>query len=189
MGDQVLIRCLCGQFTETVQLQASIPVDNTLCHCNSCRHRTGALTFTGLRLASPPIEAFTTKLVKYVSSDRLWEYFCATCGTHVCYTMVKENRWSACSGAIDQVVGYKKGKLEKFVTHEYAGDTKDGGLLPLFPGPTVYLEDDGGQPVSDWKSEIARCGNYAGPSQPSKTLEGVCHCGNVKFSVGRPDER
>lgn len=189
MGDKVLIHCHCGQFSETTQLQGSIPVDNTFCHCNRCRHATGALTFTGLTLSSPPIEAFKTKLNGYVTSEKITEYFCDTCGTHVGYYVVKEDRWSVCSGAVDQVIGSDKGRLENITSHEYVGDTKDGGLLPCFPQTTVYMEHDQGDPIVDWRKEMNLSHGKTTADQPAKTLRATCHCGQVSFSLSRPEER
>lgn len=189
MGDHVLIRCHCGQLTETVQLQQSIPVENILCHCNSCRRSTGALTFAGLRIVSPPISTFVTKLTKYASSDKLSRYFCETCGSHVCYYVVKGDRWNVCSGAVDQFIGSSQGKLERFVKHEYVADTKDGGLLPIFPPAEVHLEDETAESCQDWKSHFPPREADKVEIQSAAPVEAACHCGSVKFSVKSPDTR
>lgn len=188
MTDQVLIRCHCGQFSEITQLQGSTPVENVICHCNICRHVTGALTFTGLSLASPPIEAFKTRLTRYATSEKVIRYFCSTCGTHIGYYIVRDDRWSVCSGAVDQVVGNNKGRLEKITSHEFVRDTKDGGLLSCFPRTNVYMEHDGGELASDWRKEIATT-QGEGAIQQAKTLQAGCHCGQVNFLLSRPEER
>lgn len=189
MGDQVLIRCHCGQFSETTQLRGLIPVENILCHCNICRHATGALTLSGLSLASPPIEAFKTKLTRHATSEKIVRYFCNTCGTHVGYYVVQDDRWSVCSGAVDEVVGNIKGRMESITTHEFVGDTKDGGLLPCFSQTNVYMEHDGSEPTSDWRKEMTTIRTASVTGQSAKTLHAACHCGQVNFSLRRPEER
>lgn len=189
MGDQVLVRCHCGQFSETTQLQDSIPVENIFCHCNICRHVTGALTFSGLRLVAPPIEAFKTKLTRYATTEKVIRYFCSTCGTHVGYYVPQEDRWRVCSGAVDQVVGDNKGGLESITSHEFVGDTQDGGLMPCFPRTGVYMEDYGGELASNWGNGFATTQEEGAIKQPAKTLQAACHCGQVKFSLERPEER
>lgn len=189
MGDYVLVRCHCGQFSETVQLRDSIPVDKVMCHCDSCRQKTGAMTYTGLALASPPIEAFKTKLDTYTISGKLLEYFCPTCGSHVGYHVVEEDRWNVSSGAVDQVIGDKKGQLEKIVGHEFVADTRDGGLVRCFPGTTLYTEHEGQELMSDATFNKMLLRDEGAPSQPSGTLQAGCRCGKVSFSLSRPDER
>lgn len=189
MGNRVLIRCHCGQLSEEVQLSQTIPVESFLCHCNSCRHSTGALTFAGLGLASPPVDIFTTKLTKYASSDKLWRYFCETCGTHVCYYVTTEDRWNVCSGAVEQVIGEGQGSLEMITKHEFVSDTKDGGLLPLFPPASVYLLAKEDEPAQDWKLDMAHHWKKSATGEPAAAIEGACHCGQVRFSVSRPKDR
>lgn len=189
MGDHVLIRCHCGQLTDTVQLQHSIPVESILCHCDSCRHCTGALTFSALRLFSPPDSAFTTKLVKYASSNKLWRYFCETCGSHVCYYVVEENSWGVCAGVIEGAIDDRRGRLQIFIGHEFVRDTKDGGLLPIFPTSTVYPGDYNGESVQDWKTALADLKVNVEVNDSTDSLPGECHCGSVRFTVGRPDIR
>lgn len=191
MTEQAVVRCHCGQFKETVQLRDPIPIEGSLCHCNICRHVTGAMTFSGIALTSPPAEAYKEKLVKYATSENIWRYFCGTCGSHVGYHVTKENRWCVCPGNIDELLGSSKGKglLEKYTCHEFVADTIDGGLASCIPDIPFYMEDDNGPPVKDLAQELAKVKPTSDQAQDQGKLEVACYCGGVRFSVGRPDQR
>lgn len=182
MAQQVVIRCHCGQLSETVQLRDKIPLTGSLCHCNICRHVTGALTFSGVSLLSPPAAVFKEKLVKYATSEKIIRYFCTTCGSHVCYYAVEDDRWAVCPGAIDEVLGEYHGKLEKYTGHEFVADTRDGGLSWCFDIPS-YMEDDGGTPSTDVKNDLRKVQLPASGNANQETLEAKCHCEQVRFSI------
>ena len=183
MAQQVVIRCLCGQLTETVQLRDKIPVAGSVCHCNICRHVTGAMTFSGVSLLSPPAELFKDRLVKYATSEKIIRYFCGACGSHVCYNVVQDDRWSVCSGAIDEVLGEYHGKLEQYTGQEFVADTQDGGLAWCLPGIPIYMEEDGAAPIANLKSELEKLHLASSHNGGKGTVEAECHCGEVKFSV------
>lgn len=188
MGQEVIVRCHCGQLAEKAQLRDEIPVKGSLCHCNICRHVTGTLTFSGVTLVSPPAEAFISKLVRYPTSEKIHRYFCKTCGSHVCYYVVAEDRWGACPGAIDEVIGGSQGALEKYTDHEFVGDTVDGGLAWTLPDIPVYLAGLDGTPLTDLRNETRRLQESAKTTEEDK-LEAQCHCGQVRLTVLRPDDR
>lgn len=188
MADEVVIRCHCGQLAETVQLREALPAKGFMCHCNICRHVSGTLTFTGIYMSNPPVETFKQKLVKYATSEKLWRYFCATCGSQVVYYVVKEDRWMFCPGAIDAVKRGEHGKVDRITAHEYVGDTLDGGLSLCIPDVPYYLEDDGQESVKDLQSELKRLQAEATTELDSEDkLRAECHCGQVSLLIGRPD--
>lgn len=183
MAQQVIVRCHCGQLTEKVQLRDKIPLAGPLCHCNICRHVTGAMTFSGVSLPSPPAELFKEKLIKYATSDKIVRYFCGTCGSHVCYYAVKDDRWAVCPGAIDKVLGEYNGKLEKHTGHEFVADTLDGGFSWCIPGIPSYMEDDGATPSTDLKGDLQKLQLAGSGNAGQGTVEAKCHCGHVNFSI------
>jgi len=183
MAQQVILRCHCGQLTETVRLHDGIPLAGPFCHCNICRHVTGAMTFSGVSISSPPTEIFKEKLTEYATSDKIVRYFCASCGSHVCYNVVKEGRWSVCPGAIDEVLGEYSGKLEKYTRHEFVADTLDGGLTWCMPDIPNYLEDSGATPSSDLKGDLQKLHPAGSGDAGQGTVEAICFCGQVRFSI------
>jgi len=100
---------------------------------------------------------------------------------------VKEDRWSACPGAIDEVIGGSQGALEKYTEHEFVGDTVDGGLAWTLPDIPVYLAGTEGTPLTDLRNETRRWQESAKTTKEDK-LEAQCHCGQVRLTVLRPDD-
>lgn len=184
MGAEIILRCLCGQLNEKCELRDPIPVRGSLCHCNICRRVTGALTFSGCALVGAPNGLFKEKLTKFATSEAIHRYFCQACGSHVCYYVVKENRWSACPGAIDQMSGDFEGALEQYTEHEFVGDTIDGGFAWLVPGIPIYLEDD-------QQDEIGSLGDAVRKMQKdnveSDTVKAECYCGQVSMIVRKAE--
>jgi len=152
---------------------------------------TGAATFTGITLSSPPVEAFQQKLVKYGTSETICRYFCGICGSHVGYHVPKEDRWGVSSGNIDQLLGPSKDKglLERYTGHKFVGDTIDGGLTRYLPDIPVYMDGSDKPAVKDLEQELAKVGLASKQVSHQDKLEAACHCGGVQFSLSRPDQR
>lgn len=178
------MRCHCGQLTETVQLLDKIPLKGPLCHCNSCRYVTGALTYNAMPLSSPPTEIFEKKLVKYATSDKITRAFCGTCGSHVAYCHGSgKDQWKVCPGAIDEVLGKYHGKLEDYTGHIFVADTSDGGLSWCMPDRPCYMEDAEGSPSKDTKKELKQLPEAGTNDTGEEMIEAKCHCEQVRFFI------
>ncbi|KAK5086901.1 hypothetical protein LTR05_004071 [Lithohypha guttulata] len=188
MGNEIVVRCHCGQMNIAMQLQGSLPHQGPVCHCDSCRHVTGALTLSsGPPLLDPPVDVLKQKLTQYATSPKITRYFCQECGSHVAYHVVAEDRWCICTGAIDKAKHGKLEAIEAITGHEYLADTKDGGLSWCFPNVPCYLEDDGQSPVEDLKAELKKSRDDEATAETPEKLRAECHCGRVKLSIDRPD--
>lgn len=188
MGQELIIRCHCGQLNEKVRLAEDIPVGGLLCHCNRCRHVTGALTFSGPALMDAPADVFTTKLAKYATSSKVHRYFCKTCGSHACYYSFKDSHWHVCPGCIEEVVGGFQGRFESYDGHEYIIDTIDGGLAFNIPDMPMYAEGPDGLHITDLKNQVAEWKTVIPAEGDSDRVDARCQCGQVDFSILRPKE-
>jgi hypothetical protein len=76
-------RCLCG----SVQYRASGPWRNLcICHCESCRHSTGASYVAWGTIGQEKLEMVNGQLSIVRSSTDVQRGFCAQCGTTLTYT-------------------------------------------------------------------------------------------------------
>lgn len=185
MADEVLVRCLCGRLSFNAKLKCTLPYKGTMCHCNICRHVTGALTFTGIGPIDISDPSFSSNLTSYATSKNITRYFCPECGSHAVYHV--DNRWMVCPGAIDEVVKGGLGTLEEITGHEFVADTGDGGLSWLVPDAPYYLGADDEPPVKNIRSALQEQGNDT-KKHEDQCLVAQCHCGKVKLNIGRPDD-
>lgn len=188
MADEVLIRCLCGQLSINAKLKCTLPYKASICHCNICRHVTGALTFTGIGpIDTDGRDILASGLTSYATSENVIRKFCPTCGSHAIYHKQPENRWMVCSGAIDKVLVGEQTSLEQSTMHEFLADTLDGGLSWLLPDLPCYLVADNETPVKDLTSALQT--HVRGQTNhEDHLLVAKCHCGKVKLNIGRPDD-
>lgn len=142
---------------------------------------TGALTFSACALLNAPGQIFQSKLTKFATSEAIDRYFCSTCGSHVCYYVVSEDRWSACAGAVDHVDTDDGVALEEYTEHEYVGDTVDGGLACLFPDIPLYLEDDGQEKINSLEKAVSDMQKDVAFGH--ELVKAECYCGQVSMSI------
>src|SRR5882757_7381417 len=129
MATQVLARCHCGAFMQTLELAHPLPHNAVPCHCNICRSLTGGLYCSSIPLSSPPENTIkAAKLVEFAASAKISRYFCGVCGSYVLIHIKAgpEAAWKVCTGAVDGILGEDghmkvKGWLERFVGHEFVG--------------------------------------------------------------------
>ena len=205
MGMTVDITCLCGKSKCRVEVAAqALPVKTTLCHCNICRYTSGLLCVSYLTLEAPP--ELHVPLTIYQSSAKMIRQFCSVCGSHVFAYNSKLHKWYVATGVIEtpdsDVVGRMVPTTEA-IQHEFVSDTVDGGLAPCLvslrgrqstffaqgPDQKSLAVDSNGQPkLPPIKTDLAE------PPRPhplcsEDRLRAGCHCGEVQFSVSRPNEQ
>jgi hypothetical protein len=154
----------------------------------------------------------TSKLVEFESSAKIARYFCGVCGSYV-LIRIKEGSgseivWKVCTGAVDGIlvpgeqhgnrdVTMTKGRLERFVGHEFVGDTGDGGLAVVMRGTKgeeedrvrYYVEAPEGKAIEDLDK-------YYPTTEEEEEVRDVvedklevgCHCGGVRFTLNPPKE-
>ncbi|KAF8174088.1 Mss4-like protein [Pholiota molesta] len=187
-------QCHCGTSTFCVKFDRStLPFDNSLCHCNTCRHVTGQMAFyylpiQGLPLVGSlglrPVDPNSSDLTGYRTSSRAVRYFCATCSSHL-FKCIDETVWYVSSGILDNVEG-----LARLRSHVWVKDTMDGGManqLREVAGHRLprFAQAEGSKELPlNWRSE-----NLPSKEEMKKAegLDGYCHCGAVRFTVTRPN--
>ena len=189
--------CLCGSAKHEITLLPSqLPLQLHFCHCNSCRHMTGALALTEVTLPSgyKPAKELLEKLTAFSFSKRITQYHCNTCGSQMlaqCWVdgndPDKGYSWDVMSGTLEQAEG-----VVEVTLHEHIQDTLDGGFadfLPSISGKTI--ERWAASPNS--KDQLPLY--WTSPEQPqiepssSDRLHCHCKCGGVEFWITRPSER
>jgi hypothetical protein len=204
MTSSVHVTCLCSKNIEVLQLSCHLPVDQSVCSCNTCRYSTGVLYFSCLPLHGPP--KLIQDLREYRSSEKLSRYFCSSCGSQMFVHVKAHDTWGICSGVVDRVVGPEQVSclsLENVTAHEFVGDTTDGGLAicladsdnqsvslflqgpdgPRFERPSgkSFTSSQRGDPPEMPLLRDSEAANQVGE------LEGGCHCGGVSFRLTRPN--
>ena len=210
MSATVEITCLCGEIKDTLELASDVPVKGSTCSCNSCRYCTGVLYLSVLPLKDRP--TFVNELREYRSSDKVSRYFCGTCGSHVLLLVTKNSSWDLATGVVERVVGLDGSsmQLEHYTSHEFVGDTVDGGLIvcfaatqdeqsPIFmqgpdEAPVKFVSGQRPSPFNPQLGTTALSADHSEKppgigSASSEKLRGSCHCGGVHFSITRPTER
>lgn len=183
------IRCWCGQASATQKMTGP----TSICHCSICRYTTGVLFLSALKLHEKP--PFVNQLKRYDSTEKVSRYFCPTCGTHVMFQEIKSGKWGVCSGAVDQILDGGNA-IEDIKSHEFVGDTIDGGLaicLTAAGGKAVELfrqgPDEPALNVSSYLSSVeSTAGSLADRIDVSERLNASCHCGGVQYRITQPNE-
>ncbi|EHY58882.1 hypothetical protein ABEF95_005844 [Exophiala dermatitidis] len=198
------LTCLCGLVKEPASLLASSegPFEGSICHCDTCRHTTGALGTWYATLKRSPSEESLSHTTAYKTSSKYTRFFCKQCGCHVFVRSERDGRWLACAGIVEtdirRVEGEtKEGRLDnvaRVTFHEYVGDAHDGGIAPYMTrlgGRTVpcFLTepDDGAEPMPENELQRLRTKGLNEASQGrSEYLPVACHCGGVQLHIVPP---
>ena len=184
---QVRARCLCGanKFSWHVAATA-LPLDASVCHCDSCRHGTGTLGFTACTWPLPlPSEGELVNCSKSAFSSRADVYFCTSCGTLLFWHSDALPWLGLAVGALENPKSWCKMTL-----HMCLADTRDGGM-------SVWLDnvqnnrlkkhlthDLSAEAGDDWMAKMPSQGDSG-----HDNLQASCRCGGVKFQVTRPTEQ
>ncbi|KAF9568658.1 hypothetical protein CPC08DRAFT_678943 [Agrocybe pediades] len=190
--------CEANEFRVEVD-NPSLPVSDSLCHCNVCRHATGqmAARFAQINgfLAPPVIEIDYPKdsfnlggLTAYKSSSDVTRYFCSSCSSHLFRVQhtVHGDRWGVAVGSLE-----KGGRVSKISSHIWVRDTLDGGLadhLTAIDGVRVsrYEGALGSKELRHpWKHDSL---SSTSQSSGNDSLKARCHCGSIQFTITRPSE-
>lgn len=198
MNDSVTysITCHCGAAAQTVTTVSSW-ADIDICHCRSCRHTTGVLCTSYVRIHGPPS---LQGLESYAFPTHCERYFCGTCGCHIFFHNDDEDSiWSVATGVIigiaeNEEAGQADTKSEtdaglRFTRHVNVQGTKDGGLSPF-----LREVDRRGMDVE----EPSFPGHYDSLNSQRQTspeaidqephLKGSCQCKGILLHITRPDE-
>ncbi|KAI8273692.1 hypothetical protein K4K60_010513 [Colletotrichum sp. SAR11_57] len=186
--DRVVItaQCLCKAHTFKAQTyRSNLPLKASCCHCNSCRHVSGALYTACVKWPSP--SEHLADLKKYSYSDSIDLYSCGTCSAQMfCLgPAVGDVPWVV-TGALENAED-----LVQYASHMHVGDTIDGGASVWLPR---YAD---GAPVKRWregagKSEELPLDWPGAKALSSETLKAgptpditpfSCHCGGIDLKL------
>lgn len=125
-------RCLCKANVFTTEVAKSqLPLQANLCHCDSCRHMTGALYAVDLRWPTSKAEVDVSKLKVFHFSSRFDLLFCPTCSSPMFFTFGK-GRDDGYLGVFTGVLDNETIDLVKFANNIFVHDTLDGGASVWF---------------------------------------------------------
>ena len=128
--------CLCKAHTFTATIPASkLPLEAWACHCNSCRHVTGALYSIDAHWPEPRANVDTSGLKSFAFSSRIIVLFCGTCSTPIFFDHAGDNDEPL--GVFTGALTNDAGNLVKIAHHIYVEDTLDGGATMWLRKPNV----------------------------------------------------
>lgn len=171
------ISCNCRATHQVVSsLSYSVTEDTaniSLCHCADCRHVTGILCTSYIRIAEPPLLESTTS---YATSETATRYFCSTCGCHCFVRRHLDGEWSVATGIIrgESPQPEERSIIQINLKHEHVESTVDGGLAAWMSGAKELHDTSATTSNPPSSSHIP-------------FLSAHCHCRNVSFKVTRPN--
>lgn len=186
-------QCHCGYASYFYELpKSAFPLKSAICHCNSCRHVSGQI-FTTHAVIPIDQRPDVRKLTTYASSEGLTRHFCPKCGATI--INFEQAEWEIATGVMSveakPEVGALNGLLDR--AQLWVSDTVDGGgsvwLARDWQGKR-YLHERASEEVTDsmLNDMVNKRSQKAAPSIDHNLLKGYCHCGNIKFTISRPDD-
>ncbi|KAK0720295.1 Mss4-like protein [Lasiosphaeris hirsuta] len=129
---QITAQCLCKDHTFTASIPSTLlPLRASCCHCDSCRHNTGALYSSDTPWPGSSAEARESSLTRYKFSERINVLFCGRCSSPMFFE--EKNGGAEEPPTYGVFTGVLKGEypegglLVRIVEHIFVGDTLDGG--------------------------------------------------------------
>ena len=189
MAGKVQAACHCGGVSLSVTPRSSEDgtADITFCHCESCRHATGALLVSYLAVEGVA-DSDLNGTKEYATSDGWARRFCSTCGCHVLRSRDTDGgrEWEVSTGILAGSAGSDgDDPLPKvrFTSHAEVASTQDGG-------GSVWLTEVDGHKMETLPERPSGDHNPAEPPFhfPEGSLPASCDCGTVAFHITRPDE-
>lgn len=194
--DQITLtaRCLCKANIFTAQVEKSkLPLPAHACHCNSCRHATGAMYSIDAYWPEPTKNVDLSKLKEYHFTDKISIHFCRTCSTPMFFGRPKDP--NADLGIFTGTVDNADENLFNIVDHIFVGDTVDGGATMWLRKPNLdgsearrFKESKEGESKQelpfDWPSSSSLTG-YERKLEDAIPIR--CRCKGVHFVLNRGD--
>ncbi|ORY01731.1 Mss4-like protein [Clohesyomyces aquaticus] len=158
----ITAQCLCKAHTFTTKVpSSSLPLRATACHCDSCRHVSGAMYCTDIPWPEPRADVDTSALKKYTFSSRINDLFCGTCSTRMFFEDAQEpHDLGVLTGALTN----QPGDIVKIEKHIFVGDTMDGGA-------TMWMRKSGIEAFEETSRE--------------ESLPIRCKCKGINFLLNR----
>ncbi|KAK8048793.1 hypothetical protein PG994_010523 [Apiospora phragmitis] len=138
---ELTAQCLCKQHTFKANIaQSSLPIKAVTCHCNSCRHMTGAMYSSDAPWPADDAgeeEVLNSTLQRYVFSERITVRFCGTCSSPMFWEWPgkSQDKISVFTGALANHTDPDVKDLVQFTDAMFVGDTLAGGAAPWLRKP------------------------------------------------------
>ena len=178
---QINLSCFCKQITASANVPiAELPLPLSLCHCDTCRHHTGTLSYTTFSLSNGSSQLEVKgkpKCYKPFKAKAVERFFCDNCGTMV-YENSPDGRTFLCAGAMTKAEGITKLHEQIFV-----GDTKDGGSSVWFPKVKSWEAWDGKSPEYDVEETVETSITKIKVATEPEKLLCYCNCKGVQFTI------
>ncbi|VUC33667.1 unnamed protein product [Clonostachys rosea] len=193
----ITAQCLCKAHTFTASIPlSSLPLKASYCHCNSCRHVTGAMYSCDASWPGPQEIVLNSVLARYSFTQNVTVLFCATCSSPMFFHEHYKNRPEPESLGvfIGVLANHAVDNFVEVVDHIFVEDTIDGGATPwltdinadgtlskLWKGRMNTTE----QLEAPWPgvSSLMKAEDKAGPD----LIPLQCHCKGVNLVVRRMD--
>lgn len=175
--------CACQKVNGSVTVPTStLPLPFEFCHCSICRHQSGLLCVSYLKLPEDAKDLkFEGPLTGYKSSDTVTRTLCNYCGANIYFRDSTKPRPDISTGILDKADG-----VIELRHHIFVPDTRDGGL-------TAWIPD-----IPAWKGFSSRQGEQlkispqkqtkASKEKSSEVLQAHCQCGGVQSKITSPNE-
>ncbi|KAK7397773.1 hypothetical protein QQX98_012853 [Neonectria punicea] len=122
---KISAQCLCKAHTFTASVpRTELPLQAWCCHCDSCRHVTGALYACVTPWLGSTEEVRTSTMHKYSFTPKYTILSCGTCSTPMFFHGQAEDTLTVLTGTLDN---NPAPNFIKIVDHIFVGDTIDGG--------------------------------------------------------------
>lgn len=191
----IIAQCLCKAHTFTASIPpSSLPLEASYCHCNSCRHVTGAMYSCDAPWPGPQETILNSTLARYNFTQNVTVRFCATCSSPMFFHEHYEGRPESLGVFIGVLTNHPVDKFVKVVDHIFVEDTIDGGATPWL----MDINPDG-TPPKLWKGRMNTTEELEAPWPAIDSLMKAedktgpdliplqCHCKGVNLTVRRMD--
>ncbi|KAB2573622.1 hypothetical protein DBV05_g7712 [Lasiodiplodia theobromae] len=185
----ITAECLCKAHTFSTEIPTSkLPLEANVCHCDSCRHSTGALYVVETTWPQPREDIDISGLKSYQFSDNITYRFCGTCSTLMFYESQKfPSKLGTFSGPLQNI----NVDLIKLARHIWVEDTIDGGASvwlrkPNADGKEISRHRERFEELPwDWPKK-ANSTKVEGMEE-QKALPVWCHCKGINLLMHRGD--
>ncbi|RFU30671.1 hypothetical protein B7463_g5656, partial [Scytalidium lignicola] len=184
----ITAECLCKAHIFTTEIaQSKLPLECNVCHCNSCRHSTGALHVCKATWPQAREDVDMSSLNKYQFSANITYRFCGTCSTLMFY---ESQRYPSKLGVFTGTLRNIDADLIKLTKHIFVEDTLDGGASVWFRRPNPdgieiprFAQFAGDKAMS---SQVTSSSSTEPESkQEQESLPLWCHCNGIQLKLHR----
>ncbi|OJD40374.1 uncharacterized protein BKCO1_1000535 [Diplodia corticola] len=177
--------CLCKAHTFSTKVSSSkLPLEADVCHCDSCRHSTGALYAVRTTWPQPREEVDISGLERYQFSADITHLSCGKCSTLMFY---ESRKYSGKLGTFSGPLKTMEAHPIRLARHIWVEDTVDGGASVWLRRPNAdgkeiprYRGRDG---EISWDWPQASTGREE--KQGQKFIPVRCHCKGINICMHR----